>query len=306
MSEPVIGQTPLFRPGARLAAGFCLDLAQLIVEMLDEDLAPTLVVLGVLSANVAAFDRMAAEQAGQASSWTMIDREPVSAYRLARNLAIPYETTRRHVARLVDKGKLVRAGSGVMIAPEVLVRPSAPVAAEAVWRRSVRLCDDLQVLGLDVPPHGLEASADEQRRVARLANEFLLAAIKATVEATNTDMVTTLVFMSIYRANRAALENDPALALAYGAPDQLAADVERTPVSIYALSRRMRLPYETVRRHAAILVDEDLCRRLDDGLIVPADVLRSPSIAAGSAQIWALAADFITAAFGPVPTLGAP
>jgi hypothetical protein len=302
VSTPVIGQTPLFRPGARLAAGFCLDLARLVVEMLDEDLAPTLVVLGVLSANVAAFDRAAAEQVGQASPWAMIDREPVSAYRLARNLAMPYETARRHVARLVDKGKLVRVGSGVMIAPAVLVRPSAPVAAEAVWRRAVRLCDDLEALGLQVPAHGGEAEPDEQRRVARLANEFLLASIKATVEATHTDMVTTLVFLSIYRANRAALENDPALALAYGGPEQLVADVERAPVSIYALSRRMRLPYETVRRHAAILVDEALCLRTDDGLMVPASVLQSPPIAAGSAQIWVLAADFITAAFGPAPT----
>jgi hypothetical protein len=300
VSASVIGLTTPFRPGARLAAGFSLDCAKLLVEMLDEDLIPTVVVLGVLSANVAAFDRSAGDVPGQASPWTMIDREPVSAYRLARNLAIPYETTRRHVARLVDKGKLARNGPGVLIAAQVLTLPAAPVCAEAVWRLAVRLCHDLQILGLDVPPRRAEAGPDEQRRVARLANEFFLAAIKTTVEATHTDLVTTLVFMAIYRANQARLEMAPGRAL--DRLEEQVADEEQSAISIYALSRRMRLPYETVRRHAAILIDEGLCLRMDDGLIVPAAVLQSPSIAAGSAQMWTLAADFITAAFGPVPT----
>ena len=41
----------------------------------------------------------------------MIDREPVSAYRLALNLGMPYETARRHVARLVNSGKPIVTGA---------------------------------------------------------------------------------------------------------------------------------------------------------------------------------------------------
>ena len=306
MNAPAIGKPPMFRPGARLAAGFCLDLAQLIVEMLDEDLAPTLIVLGVLSANVGDFDRMAGEQVGQASSWTLIDREPISAYRLARNLAIPYETTRRHVARLVDKGKLVRAGAGVLIAPDVLAHPSAQVCARAAWRLGCDLCDNLQALGLDLPPRAAETGPDEQRRVARLANEFFLAAIKTMVETTRTDMVTTLLMLAIYRANQARLEESLAISRAYAGPDDVLLDEDRSAVTMYALSKATRLPYETVRRHATLLVEEALCIRTAAGLIVPSSVVQAPDIAAGSARVWALAEDFIAAAFAPVPTRGAP
>lgn len=112
--------------------------------------------------------------------------------------------------------------------------------------------------------------------------------------------------MIAHRANQERLEKSLAMSGAHAAHDQAPPDEDRSAVTMYALSRATRLPYETVRRHATILVEEALCIRTAAGLIVPASVVQAPHIAAGSAQVWALAADFIAAAFGPAPTRGAP
>lgn len=43
-------------------------------------------------------------------------RRPVSVYMLARRLSLPYETVRRHVARIVEQGYCVRVGrEGVVV-----------------------------------------------------------------------------------------------------------------------------------------------------------------------------------------------
>jgi hypothetical protein len=289
LSQPLEASTePLRAGGAGLAAGFCLDCAGLLTQLLDEDVVPTVVVLGVLSANVAAFNR--AISPDPAPHFDAIDRQAVSVYRLARNLSLPYETARRHVARLISKGVCVRVGDGLTIAPGVLPAPRAMICAEEVWRLAVQLRADLEAMGLRAPAPDPEADQHEKRRVGRLANEFFLAGMKIVVEATASDLVTALIFLAISRANQAA-----------GPRDEILPDEEAAPVSVYALSRKLRLPYETVRRHAGILLGEGLCRKAPSGgLVVPLEVLRSEPVLDASARAWALMSEFITAAFGPI------
>ena len=47
----------------------------------------------------------------------------------------------------------------------------------------------------------------------------------------------------------------------------------RRPVNVATLSGRLGVPHETVRRHAAKLVEDRLCQRAPEGLIVPSHVL---------------------------------
>lgn len=289
MSQPADAPpVPLRADGAGLAAGFCLDCASLLTELLDEDLVPTVVVLGVLSANVAAFDR--AISTDVAVNFNAIDRQAVSIYRLARNISLPYETARRHVARLIKKGVFTRVGDGLTLDPGILPAPRAMICAEEVWRLAIQLRADLEAMGLEAPAPDPDADHHEKRRVGRLANEFFLAGMKITVEATASDFVTALVFLAIARENQAA-----------GPRDVFLPDDQSAPISIYALSRKMRLPYETVRRHAGILLGEGLCRRADaGGLIIPTSVFRSEPIQAATAMAWGLMSNFVTAAFGPM------
>ncbi len=49
-------------------------------------------------------------------------RRPVSVHALALSMGLPYETTRRHVNRLISDGLCVRRDSGVIIPGDVLAR----------------------------------------------------------------------------------------------------------------------------------------------------------------------------------------
>jgi len=61
-----------------------------------------------------------------------------------------------------------------------------------------------------------------------------------------------------------------------------AADSDRRPVSMMAISNSRRLPYETVRRHSSRLVERGLWVRADrNGLIVPVAALRDMTAEAG-------------------------
>jgi DNA-binding transcriptional ArsR family regulator len=291
LSQTPDAKTELFRAGgAGLAAGFCLDSAGLLTELLDEDVVPTVLVLGILSANVSADARAAIAAPDGALHYEAIDRQAVSIYRLARNLSLPYETARRHVARLIKKGVCARMGDGLTIAPGVLPAPRAIVCVEEVWRLASQMREDLLALGLEAPAPDPAADHSEKRRVGRLANEFFLAGLKIAVDATATDLVTALVFLAVARENQAA-----------GPPDEILPDENSVPVSVYALSRKLRMPYETVRRHVGILLGEGLCRKVPaGGLIVPMAVLRSGPVLDASAIAWSLMSNFITAAFGPI------
>jgi DeoR/GlpR family transcriptional regulator of sugar metabolism len=291
LSPAIDASTELFRAGgAGLAAGFCLDCAGLLTELLDEDVVPTVLVLGILSANVSADSRAATAAPDGALPYDAINRQAVSIYRLARNLSLPYETARRHVARLIKKGVCARVGDGLTIDPGVLPAPRSLVCVEEVWRLASQLRDDLLAMGQEAPAPDPAADHSEKRRVGRLANELFLAGLKIVVDATATDLVTALIFLAIARANQAD-----------GGPDEIPPDERSIPVSVYALSRKLRMPYETVRRHVSILLGEGLCRKVPaGGLIVSLAVLRAGPIQDASAMAWGLMSDFITAAFGPI------
>jgi hypothetical protein len=79
-----------------------------------------------------------------------------------------------------------------------------------------------------------------------------------------------LVFTAIWTANVKHVTNTPA------AGDRgTLKDSQRLPVSALAISRSLRLPYETVRRHADALLKEGQCVRVGrKGLIVMASTHR--------------------------------
>src|SRR4029450_11879419 len=78
------------------------------------------------------------------------------------------------------------------------------------------------------------------------------------------DLMKGLVYTAIWPANAKHVANPP---LATSSP--VLADSQRQPVSVGAVSRSLRLPYETVRRHADALVREGICVRAErQGLLV--------------------------------------
>ena len=83
-------------------------------------------------------------------------RRPVRVSRLAKRLGIPDETTRRQVARLVEKGLCVRVRGGVLVPSSVLAREAVFKAISGNVGNLQRLFSGLAQLGVlslwDEPP----------------------------------------------------------------------------------------------------------------------------------------------------------
>jgi DeoR/GlpR family transcriptional regulator of sugar metabolism len=56
-------------------------------------------------------------------------RQPVSVYALAKSLSMPYETTRRYVARLVEEGLCIKVVGGILVPGSVLSTPRMEILA---------------------------------------------------------------------------------------------------------------------------------------------------------------------------------
>lgn len=102
----------------------------------------------------------------------------------------------------------------------------------------------------------------------------VLRCINMAARLTDGDVVRGIILLSIIQANTAALrlskgDHD------YDTGSHLPDDSLRTPVSVYAIAKQLALPYETVRRHVARLIEERRCARAGPrgGIIVPASAI---------------------------------
>lgn len=79
-------------------------------------------------------------------------RRPVTTYALAKTVGLPYETTRRHVARLVDGGWCERAAGNALVVPgRVLETPKMKAASGGAWEATQRFVRALAELGVPMP-----------------------------------------------------------------------------------------------------------------------------------------------------------
>jgi hypothetical protein len=118
---------------ARLTADYLLRSLKMIGELAEGELLTGLVNLALVQANVGHLD-----PAG--SAFDSLDsippdevRRPVSVLSISASLGLPYETTRRHVAKMVETGQCLRVKGGVV----------SPTAAVADPRRSEMLEQNL-------------------------------------------------------------------------------------------------------------------------------------------------------------------
>lgn len=91
------------------------------------------------------------------------------------------------------------------------------------------------------------------------------------------DVLDPLLLTAILDANQAAIHRDPELALRYGDAGTALPDELRRPISVNALAKSLRLPFETVRRRVAGWVETGICVRTRGGVYVPQAVVTSPA-----------------------------
>ena len=108
-----------------------------------------------------------------------------------------------------------------------------------------------------------------ERTAARLTTRFVLDICTVMAEVGGGELLHGLIQTAIVDANVAHLA--PPESRALGGLESIPPDHLRKPISISALARSLKIPYETTRRHVSRLLDEGICVKVEDqGVIIPA------------------------------------
>jgi DNA-binding Lrp family transcriptional regulator len=261
---------------ARLANGFALDLVKL--GGLGRDVVDGLLVAAITQTNVAQITRNPDLQRAYAT----LDqpppdemRRPVSVSAIANSLRMPFETVRRRIGALTELGVVRVVPKGVIVPTSPLTTPVYRTISAAHFQLVRSFYLRLKAIGVlgDLPQPsgpGFDPENPPVRLVIRLSSDYLLR-LAEPITLHIGDLVTGLIMMDVVQANTEHLPDTEGggedLSPSGFVPDSL-----RRPVRVSALSRRLGIPPETVRRHLASLVATDRCERREDGYLVPARV----------------------------------
>jgi DNA-binding IscR family transcriptional regulator len=197
-------------------------------------------------------------------------RTAIGVRELSRKLGLPYETVRRHAQSLVRSGRCESAKGGLAVPASVQRDRRVTAFLRAMYVNAARFLVDLTRIGVAAfPLASLRALPSgrltkEQTVIAVAAMGLLLVGGRAMRDFWAGDLMKGLVFTGIWTAN---VKHVAHTSLATSAT--VLADSQRQPVSVGAVSRSLRLPYETIRRHADVLVREGVCVRAGrQGLVV--------------------------------------
>lgn len=209
--------------------------------------------------------------------------KPMGIRELARRLDTPFETVRRQVHKLVRKGACHLDVGGACLVATTQRSPRTNAMLRKIHLEAVRMLDSLRriKIGHFKPPRSADAprTLNKEQVVVVIASiRLLLAALKILRKFFAGDLMTGLVFTAIRAANVKHITNT-----APGANRDILPDSDRRPVSMMAISNSMRLPYETVRRHTAKLIEQGKCVRVGrSGLVVPAAAFRRMTLESGT------------------------
>lgn len=247
---------------ARLSFAFLLDeMANGVAGLEPLD---ALLVMAINQANIAPLTRNPAARAryGQlAAPAPDAERRPVSVNAVAASLGLPFETVRRRIKRLAAVGVCATSPEGVIVPAGFLASPPYLQSVLLGHERLRRFYVELREAGLvgDLPAPAYADDDIPVRAAARLLADYVLRSCEGLMrEAGNA--VSALILVALLAAT---LADDEGTARSGRA-------------SVKAIAGRLRLPAETVRRHAVTFVEEGLCARTPAGLAIAPGGLERP------------------------------
>ncbi|THD79412.1 MAG: ArsR family transcriptional regulator [Phenylobacterium sp.] len=269
------------RVAARLTNAFTLDLVKL--GGYRRDVIDVLLRTALLHANQAHIIRDSELQRRYASLDDDVPddlRRPASINAIAASLRVPFETARRRIGGMAELGVCQITPQGVVVPGAVTNSPPYRAACAIQYDKVCDLYGRLKGIGLfDSLPAATPCNLADPplRLVGRLTVEYVLR-FTEPISLHIGDVVTGLVLMDLIMANTEHLPDAEAGTDQAGA-DGFVPDRLREPVPATALSRRLGVPQETVRRHLGRLLERDLCRKAAGGYLVPAEILgRGPFV----------------------------
>lgn len=280
-------------PVLRVSVEYFMRSIDLLGQLQNDNLIRGMIFIAMWNANVGSVS--ARENVSKTSAVPDDERLPVGVRELSRNLNLPYETVRRHVHHLQHARQCIKVDGGFIVPLSALRRRQTATILRNFYVNAIRLLKDLERIGF-VDSHGnvriLDRAVDGELSdinftIVRLLIAVLLRALHTTSGFWEDDIITGLVFNAIWTANIKHITNTDLVSVR-----TVISDSERKPVSVLAVANSLRVPYETIRRHANDLVHRGACIRVcSEGLIVPAEFHRGA--AAMTRAVYEIAVDFI-------------
>lgn len=217
----------------------------------------------VLSANLAHLPT-----ARQPSGDPPHPRRPISLMAISQSMHLPYETVRRRIAHLRSRGLVVIEAGGAVVPMDALPRTAAADVAVGDAAALVASLRSLDAHGYGPARLALARGVTDKgnRVLARGLLDFAVRIMENFVPYYGS-MIGGTLCVAIVAANIRHLGAEPI--------GRMPSDAERRPVPLRALARTLDLPWETVRRQAAALIETGMVEMVDGGAIVPNRVLAS-------------------------------
>ncbi|MBS0332552.1 MAG: hypothetical protein JSS35_07280 [Proteobacteria bacterium] len=136
---------------ARIGGRFFLEAATAISDAFDSDVLHGVILLTVIRQNLSDVPGLSIEDdvARQRNGLRAVGpRRAATVYGVAKALGLNYETTRRHIRRLVEDGYCVRCPDGVVACGDIVERPEIARTMKRLSESVHRLTSQLRAAGL--------------------------------------------------------------------------------------------------------------------------------------------------------------
>lgn len=138
----------------RISGDFTLRTMIAVASQLDHDYSLAVVYIAILQANLGPLIEDTALSARYAGVDTVVPedlRRPISVHALAGSLHMPYETTRRCVGRLIDKGFVKRVSrSGILTCADKQAETPQKRVIEQQYQDVLRMIGQLRRNGVEL------------------------------------------------------------------------------------------------------------------------------------------------------------
>ena len=141
------------RLALRLSSEYILRSIDLMTNVVGGDLVKGLIFLAIVQANIQhlAHDEGLSQTYSESTDAVPDEtRRPVSVHALSVSLAIPYETTRRYVNKLLNDGYCERVRRGLVVPAAVLQRDEMMAALKRNFANLQRLTAGLRRSGVEL------------------------------------------------------------------------------------------------------------------------------------------------------------
>ncbi|HEY1749864.1 MAG TPA: hypothetical protein VGG29_01280 [Caulobacteraceae bacterium] len=138
---------------ARVSTSYFLRALRLLTDLGHGDVLDAIICQAIISANTGHLSQLhgSVPRPPPPAGLPRDDqRKPISILALAESLGLPFETTRRHVNRLIKSGACQRVKGGVIVPSSTLDTPKYAAATDLNLTYVQQLVRGLRRVGLDV------------------------------------------------------------------------------------------------------------------------------------------------------------